>query len=68
MEVSKWGNKLDYSGIVFLIVGSFVPALYYGLFCLPTLMTTYLYGVCTYTPIRFPGQTKSCLCSHIEVI
>ncbi|KAI4868609.1 hemolysin-III related-domain-containing protein [Hypoxylon rubiginosum] len=45
MEVSKWGNKLDYSGIVFLIVGSFVPALYYGLFCLPTLMTTYLYGI-----------------------
>ncbi|KAI1780110.1 hemolysin-III related-domain-containing protein [Hypoxylon cercidicola] len=44
-EVSKWGNKLDYSGIVFLIVGSFVPALYYGLFCLPELMTVYLYGI-----------------------
>ncbi|KAI2614437.1 HlyIII-domain-containing protein [Hypoxylon fragiforme] len=44
-EVSKWGNKLDYSGIVFLIVGSFVPALYYGLFCAPNLTTIYLYGI-----------------------
>ncbi|KAI1209114.1 hemolysin-III related-domain-containing protein [Annulohypoxylon truncatum] len=44
-EVSKWGNKLDYSGIVFLIVGSFIPALYYALFCLPHLMEFYLYGV-----------------------
>ncbi|KAI2640644.1 HlyIII-domain-containing protein [Hypomontagnella submonticulosa] len=44
-EVAKWGNKLDYSGIVFLIVGSFVPALYYGLFCLPKLMTVYLYSI-----------------------
>ncbi|KAI1470100.1 HlyIII-domain-containing protein [Daldinia caldariorum] len=44
-EVAKWGNKLDYSGIVFLIVGSYVPALYYGLFCQPELMTVYLYGI-----------------------
>lgn len=40
--VSRWGNKLDYSGIVFLIVGSYVPALYYGFFCVPELMTFYL--------------------------
>ncbi|KAK5652088.1 hypothetical protein OQA88_10866 [Cercophora sp. LCS_1] len=40
--VAKWGNKLDYTGIVFLIVGSYVPALYYGLFCHPVLMTVYL--------------------------
>ncbi|KAF6811663.1 ADIPOR-like receptor SPBC12C2.09c [Colletotrichum plurivorum] len=40
--VAKWGNKLDYSGIVFLIVGSYVPALYYGFFCHPGLMTIYL--------------------------
>ncbi|KAH6646394.1 hemolysin-III channel protein Izh2 [Truncatella angustata] len=44
-EVAKWGNKLDYSGIVALIVGSYVPALYYGLFCLPKLMTAYLYMI-----------------------
>ncbi|KAK8083112.1 hypothetical protein PG996_001893 [Apiospora saccharicola] len=44
-DVAKWGNKLDYSGIVCLIVGSYVPALYYGLFCLPDLMTPYMYGI-----------------------
>ncbi|ETS86622.1 hypothetical protein PFICI_00450 [Pestalotiopsis fici W106-1] len=44
-DVAKWGNKLDYSGIVALIVGSYVPALYYGLFCMPRLMTMYLYGI-----------------------
>ncbi|KAI0456612.1 hemolysin-III channel protein Izh2 [Xylaria acuta] len=43
--VAKWGNKLDYSGIVCLIVGSYVPALYYGLFCNPVLMSAYLYGI-----------------------
>ncbi|KAL1853537.1 hypothetical protein VTK73DRAFT_9004 [Phialemonium thermophilum] len=41
-EVATWANKLDYSGIVFLIVGSYVPALYYGFFCLPRLMMVYL--------------------------
>lgn len=44
-DVAKWGNKLDYSGIVFLIVGSYVPALYYGFYCLPRLMELYLAGV-----------------------
>lgn len=44
-SVARWGNKLDYSGIICLIVGSYVPALYYGLFCRPDLMTVYLYGV-----------------------
>lgn len=43
--VAKWGNKLDYTGIVALIVGSYVPALYYGFFCRPTLMSAYLYLV-----------------------
>lgn len=44
-DVAKWGNKLDYTGIVFLIVGSYVPALYYGFYCLPRLMEVYLGGV-----------------------
>lgn len=44
-DVAKWGNKLDYTGIVFLIVGSYVPALYYGFYCLPRLMEVYLTGV-----------------------
>jgi adiponectin receptor len=41
-DVAKLGNKLDYSGIVFLIVGSYVPAIYYGFCCSPTLLTVYL--------------------------
>jgi adiponectin receptor len=41
-KVARWGNKLDYTGIIVLIVGSFVPALYYGFFCMPTLLTAYL--------------------------
>ncbi|EFY91687.1 hypothetical protein J3458_004915 [Metarhizium acridum] len=45
--VAKWGNKLDYTGIVALIVGSYVPALYYGFFCSPALMSAYLYLICT---------------------
>lgn len=41
-QVARWGNKLDYTGIVALIVGSYVPALFYGFFCRPTLLTVYL--------------------------
>jgi adiponectin receptor len=44
-EVAKWGNKLDYSGIVFLIVGSYMPALYYGFFCYPALLKLYMTAV-----------------------
>ncbi|KAL1894955.1 hypothetical protein Sste5346_005642 [Sporothrix stenoceras] len=43
--VARWGNKLDYSGIVFLIVGSYVPTLYYGFFCHPRWLTVYLYCI-----------------------
>lgn len=41
-SVAKWGNKLDYTGIVCLILGSFVPAMYYGFYCLTDLMELYL--------------------------
>ncbi|KAL2260818.1 hypothetical protein VTK26DRAFT_5062 [Humicola hyalothermophila] len=44
-EVAMWGNKLDYTGIVFLIVGSYVPALYYGFFCHEVWMTGYLAAI-----------------------
>ncbi|TLD31493.1 hypothetical protein PspLS_02264 [Pyricularia sp. CBS 133598] len=44
--VAKWGNKLDYTGIVFLIVGSYVPALYYGFRCHPALLELYLSMIC----------------------
>ncbi|EPE07041.1 hemolysin-iii channel protein [Ophiostoma piceae UAMH 11346] len=43
--VARWGNKLDYTGIVFLIVGSYVPTLYYGFFCHRWWMTLYLYSI-----------------------
>ncbi|KJZ73331.1 hypothetical protein HIM_07335 [Hirsutella minnesotensis 3608] len=45
-EVARWGNKLDYTGIVALIVGSYVPALYYGFCCQPKLLTGYLSLIC----------------------
>lgn len=41
-DAARWGNKLDYTGIVVLIVGSYVPPLYYGFFCKPQLLTCYL--------------------------
>jgi adiponectin receptor len=40
-EVARWGNQLDYAGIVFLIWGSFIPVLYYGFQDDPQLMQTY---------------------------
>lgn len=43
--VAKWGNKLDYTGIVCLILGSYMPAMYYGFYCLPELMEVYITGV-----------------------
>ncbi|KAL1876479.1 hypothetical protein Daus18300_002723 [Diaporthe australafricana] len=41
-DVAKWGNKLDYTGIVCLIMGSYMPAMYYGFYCLPKLLELYL--------------------------
>lgn len=40
-EVARWGNQLDYVGIVMLITGSFVPSVYYGFFCEPSLQRRY---------------------------
>ena len=45
-DVAKWGNKLDYVGIVALIVGSYMPALFYGFYCQPRLMAIYMFTVC----------------------
>jgi adiponectin receptor len=39
--VARFGNKLDYVGIVFLITGSFIPSIYYGFYCHPHLQQTY---------------------------
>ncbi|EOD49944.1 putative hemolysin-iii channel protein [Neofusicoccum parvum UCRNP2] len=40
-QVQKFGNKLDYMGIVFLIWGSFVPSVYYGLLEHPSYVRFY---------------------------
>lgn len=48
--VARWGNKLDYTGIVLLIVGSYVPALYYGFCCHEGLLTVYLSAVSPHPP------------------
>jgi adiponectin receptor len=39
--VARWGNQLDYAGIVFLIWGSFVPVLFYGFKSEPEIMRRY---------------------------
>ena len=39
--VNKFGNQLDYAGIVLLISGSFVPSIYYGFWCDTTLQRFY---------------------------
>ncbi|OBT54733.1 hypothetical protein VE04_04979 [Pseudogymnoascus sp. 24MN13] len=45
--VARFGNKLDYVGIVFLITGSFIPSIYYGFYCHPHLQQTYWTMICT---------------------
>lgn len=39
--VAKFGNRLDYVGIVTLIWGSFIPSIHYGFSSEPGLMRTY---------------------------
>jgi adiponectin receptor len=40
-KIRKFGNALDYLGIVYLIAGSFVPNVYYGYYCDPHLQVAY---------------------------
>lgn len=40
-SVAKFGNRLDYMGIVLLIWGSFVPSIYYGFSAEPGLVRLY---------------------------
>ncbi|KAI9299207.1 HlyIII-domain-containing protein [Neoconidiobolus thromboides FSU 785] len=42
---SKAWNKCDYIGIVFLIVGSFIPAVYFGFYCENDLKLIYLSSI-----------------------
>ncbi|KAK4542148.1 hypothetical protein LTR36_006995 [Oleoguttula mirabilis] len=39
--VARFGNRLDYVGIIFLIWGSFVPSIYYGFSAEPDLIRLY---------------------------
>ncbi|XP_018964313.1 adiponectin receptor protein 1-like isoform X2 [Cyprinus carpio] len=45
-KVSRTFSKLDYSGIALLIMGSFVPWLYYSFYCSPQPRFIYLSVVC----------------------
>ncbi|KAF7509939.1 hypothetical protein GJ744_007253 [Endocarpon pusillum] len=45
--VNKFGNQLDYVGIVLLITGSFVPSIYYGFWCDTTLQRLYWTMICS---------------------
>lgn len=45
--VARIGNALDYVGIVGLIVGSFVPSVFYGFHCIPRLQRLYWTMICT---------------------
>lgn len=44
--VSRLFSKLDYSGIALLIMGSFVPWLYYSFYCNPQPCFIYLIVIC----------------------
>lgn len=39
--VNRFGNQLDYLGIIALITGSFMPSIYYGFYCDPFLQRVY---------------------------
>uniref|UniRef100_UPI00358E91BF adiponectin receptor protein 1-like n=1 Tax=Myxine glutinosa TaxID=7769 RepID=UPI00358E91BF len=45
-KVSRTFSKLDYSGIALLIMGSFVPWLYYSFYCNPQPRLIYLIVIC----------------------
>lgn len=40
-KVQKFGNQLDYLGIVILMWGSTIPSIYYGFYCDPRLQKIY---------------------------
>lgn len=44
--VARFGNKLDYVGIVCLITGSFIPSVFYGFYCHSHLQEFYWTMVC----------------------
>ena len=63
-QVSRFGNQLDYVGIIALITGSFVPSVYYGFYCEPILQKVY-WGMASLrrsslpVGLRFDGLSRS---------
>lgn len=45
-HVARIANQMNYIGIVFLIVGRFIPSIFYGFYCHPILQTLYISMVC----------------------
>uniref|UniRef100_A0A0N5AAN0 Adiponectin receptor protein n=1 Tax=Syphacia muris TaxID=451379 RepID=A0A0N5AAN0_9BILA len=46
IKVGRFFSKLDYTGISLLIVGSFIPFLYYAFYCRPLPMFIYSSSIC----------------------
>lgn len=51
-HIARIANQVDYIGIVLLIVGSFIPSIFYGFYCHPHLQRLYLTMVCHYYSSR----------------
>lgn len=51
----SWAHALDYFGITFLVVGSFIPFCYYCFACEPTWRKTYLTMICSFGVVGFLG-------------
>ncbi|KAJ6001000.1 hemolysin-III related-domain-containing protein [Penicillium waksmanii] len=45
-RVARIANQVDYIGIILLIVGSFIPSIFYGFYYHPNLQRVYLTMVC----------------------
>ncbi|KAE8397718.1 hemolysin-III related-domain-containing protein, partial [Aspergillus pseudonomiae] len=41
-HIAPIAKEMDYIGIVFLIVGSFIPSIFYGFYCHPILQKLYI--------------------------
>lgn len=78
--VARFGNKLDYVGIVFLITGSFIPSVFYGFYCHPQLQELYwtmvrtlamLYiseNACLLIIVDMLTRSWMCYCVHIRQV
>ena len=52
-HIARIANQVDYIGIVLLIVGSFIPSIFYGFYCHPNLQRVYLTMVCPHFFLTF---------------